>query len=103
MIGRLADCLNVVVARRAAAEYRIVVHFSEREPRRGRVAVVAKRVAQHMVRGFCSSDDASAGRVAGIALSRCALEDRPDVTVSAVDAQVRAVEYEPGREMIEVR
>ena len=66
MIWRLAFVLDVIVASRAAAENRIVVHSCERKPGRSLMAVFAKISTCDMICWFRAGTNAAADRMTGV-------------------------------------
>lgn len=103
VIGRLPDALHVVVARRAFAVNRVVIHFDQREPRRRSMTVFAEVAAQDVIRGFGRCPDARRDGVTGSAVRRRALKDSPDMAGLAVRRKMSPIELEAGGEVIEAR
>ena len=104
MIRRLTDTLHIVVAARTTAEDRVMVHFDQRKPFSGAVAVFTEIRAQDMVRRFrCCRRNAPTRYMATDALGRRALEHATNMTALAVGIQMRAIEAETGCQMIEIR
>lgn len=104
MVRRLADALHIVVATRATAEDRIVVHFDQREPFAAAVAVLAEIRAKYMISGFGSCvADSSANRVAASTFRRSPLKYGTDMAALTIGREVRPVEPEAGRQVIEGR
>lgn len=103
MIGRLTDALHVVMTGRATAEYRVVVHFDEREPGRFAMAVRAKICREHVIGWFGRRLNAAAGRMAADAIDGRSLKNPADVARFAVGREMSALEREAGREVIEAR
>ena len=90
------------MARHAAAEDRVMVHFGEREPGRRAMAVFAKLSAENVVCRLRYSLNASARRMTSAALRRRTLKDGPDMTTLAIDPQMSAVDSESCCEVIEI-
>ena len=101
MIGRLAFGLDIVVTGGTASENRIVVHFGKREPGRREMTVIAERRARDVIGWLGRRQNTPADRVTAIAADRRPLKHAADMTGLAVRRQVRTVEPETRREVIE--
>ena len=102
MVGRLADALNVVVARRAAAEDRVMIHLSERQPGRRSVTVFAEIGREDVIGRFGRRANAAADGVTAHTIEWCPLEYTTDMAGLTIRCDVRAFERETRREVIEV-
>jgi hypothetical protein len=102
MIRRLADRLHIVVTCRTTAKYGVMVHLLKRKPGICTMAVLTEVSAQNMVCWLCRCADATPFGVTRSALRWRALKDGTHVTSLAVDCDMRAVEPEACRKMVEI-
>ncbi len=103
MIGWFAFVLHIIVASRAAAENRIVIHARERQPRCTAVAVFAEIGARDVIRRFGAGADPTGDRVTGTAVEGCTLKHGTDMAGFTIGRQMSSVEPKTRREMIEAR